>query len=466
MNKKIIVAVVSLSLLSTSFLTVSAENFTYDANNDSIVDCFDMALMRKTDDVSPIRDFLLNKSDWNLVWNEEFEGTELDSSKWSYEMGNWLLDSKGNYETSGWGNNEQQFYTDQNTIISDGTLKIQAKKESYTDPVQGSYEYTSSKLITKNKFSVCGGKIEVRARVDSGKSLWPAIWMLPEDTVYGKWAASGEIDIMEGWGSTPQKICGTIHFGDVWPNNSYLTNDYYFPENDSTENWHTYSLEWEKDCMRWYVDEKLFSTQTDWYSNGRSYPAPFDQNFYLILNLAVGGHFDGVDGIYADPTIFENGPKQMEVDYVRVYKKNGEAFTPTKIPCESLKTYIEDGSASLANSDNGCTVNIANVGSKEYSVMGILENRSTVRGKTYCLDFTISSTAEREMVVTAENSIYNRFIDEKITVSSEPIHYHYEFTPDEDLILDIKFQLGNIGSASQIGEHTVLISDIKWTEKG
>ncbi|MBQ4533928.1 MAG: family 16 glycosylhydrolase, partial [Ruminococcus sp.] len=292
-----------------------------DFYNDNILDVFDLCLMKQK--------LVLSDNEQHLVWSDEFSGESLDDSKWSYELGNWKLDANGNYITNGWGNNEQQFYTDSNAAVKDGILTISARKEHYSDKVQGEYEYTSARLSSQHLFSTCGGRIEVRARCDSGKSLWPAIWMLPEDSAYGGWAASGEIDIMEGWGSTPEKICGTIHFGDVWPNNTYLTNNYEFTDGDSTENWHTYAIEWESDEIRWYVDDTLYSTQTDWYSANRTYPAPFDQNFYLILNLAVGGHFDGVDGIHADPSIFDDGEKQFQIDYVRVYDKG--AFTPTEV---------------------------------------------------------------------------------------------------------------------------------------
>ena len=281
--------------------------------------------------IQPVEIKSTAQDEYKLIWSDEFDGDSLDMKNWSYELGNWKLDENGNYITNGWGNNEQQFYTDKNASVEDGVLTISARHENYTDEVQGNYEYTSSRLSTQYKFSTCGGRIEVRSRCDSGKSLWPAIWMLPEDSLYGGWAASGEIDIMEGWGSTPEKICGTIHFGDLWPANTYLTKDYFFAEGDSSENWHTYAIEWEKGSIRWYVDDILYSEQTEWFSANRAYPAPFDQNFYLILNLAVGGHFDGVDGIHGDPSIFTDGEKQFQIDYVRVYENTASVFLPTPI---------------------------------------------------------------------------------------------------------------------------------------
>ena len=424
-----------------------------DLSEDGRLDAFDLILMR--------RQCINADTEPSLVWNDEFDGDSLDMTKWSYELGNWKLDADGNYITGGWGNNEQEFYTDSNAEVHDGVLTIAARREHYSDPVQGEYDYTSARLSTQHKFSACGGRIEVLARCDSGKSLWPAIWMLPEDSVYGGWAASGEIDIMEGWGSTPEKICGTIHFGDLWPNNTYLTNDYTFAEGDSTENWHTYAVEWESGEIRWYVDDELYSTQSEWYSTGHAYPAPFDQNFYIILNLAVGGHFDGVDGIYADPSVFENGERRFEIDYVRVYDLD-ESFVPTEVKSLPLEAYIEGSDASIANKDGGTVVTVNSVGELEYGVMGLIRGQKVRAGESHTLSFDVSSSAEREMVVTAEDSAYTRYLDEKLTVTAEEKHYSFDVTFDEDMNIDLKFQLGNIGNSAELGAHTVTLKNIKW----
>ena len=424
-----------------------------DLCEDGRLDVFDLILMK--------RKYINADTEPSLVWNDEFDGDSLDMTKWSYELGNWKLDADGNYITGGWGNNEQEFYTDSNATVSDGVLTIAARKEHYSDPVQGEYEYTSARLSTQHKFSTCGGRIEVRARCDSGKSLWPAIWMLPEDSLYGGWAASGEIDIMEGWGSTPEKICGTIHFGDQWPNNTYLTNDYIFAEGDSTENWHTYAVEWQSGEIRWYVDDTLYSTQSEWYSANHAYPAPFDQNFYIILNLAVGGHFDGVDGIYADPSIFENGERRFEIDYVRVYDLD-DSFVPTEVTSLPLEAYIEGADAALVNKDGKAEITVNGTGELEYGIMGLIRGNKVSSGETHTLSFDVSSSAEREMIVTAEDSAYTRYLDEKLTVTSETAHYSFDVTFSEDMNIDLKFQLGNIGNAAGIGEHTVTLSNIKW----
>lgn len=400
--------------------------------------------------------------DYVLVWSDEFDGNCLNMDKWSYELGNWKLDANGNYITNGWGNNEQQFYTENNVSVNDGIMTIAARHENYTDSVQGNYEYTSSRLSTQYKFSTCGGRIEVRSRCDSGKSLWPAIWMLPEDSVYGTWAASGEIDIMEGWGSSPEKVCGTIHFGDVWPNNTYLTENYFFPENDSTENWHTYAIEWNRDHICWYVDDKLYSTQKDWYSTNREFPAPFDQNFYIILNLAVGGHFDGVNGIYGEPATFEDGEKHFDIDYVRVYRDKNSDFKPSIITSSALDSYIEGSTATMKNTDGATVFDIENTGSLEYAVMGLLRAKKVKSGEAYRLSFGVSSTISREIVVTAEDSEYKRYINEKLLIGTEKKQVSYDVVFEQDMSVDLKFQLGNIGNSASAVPHQVIISDIKW----
>lgn len=468
-----IIAAAAVLLTAVPFSVSAGSGRSLDRNSDGAVDIFDMVRARKegapAEELQNLSSFLLgnkediqSESEYTLVWSDEFSSTELDASKWSYELGNWKLDENGNYITNGWGNNEQEFYTSNNTAVKDGVLTIAARKESISDEKQGSYDYTSSRITTQHKFSTCGGKIEVRARCDSGKSLWPAIWMLPEDSAYGGWASSGEIDIMEGWGSTPEKICGTIHFGGVWPANTYLTNDYYFPEGSDSSGWHTYSVEWERGEIRWYVDDILYSTQSEWYSEGFSYPAPFDQNFYIILNLAVGGHFDGVDGIYADPSVFANGEKHFDIDYVRVYEKNGSDFVPSEISSLSLDNYIEGADASVANKE-GCTViSVRNAGELEYAVMGLLRAREVKAGEKHTLEFDAVSTTARTMVVTAEDSSYTRHLNEKVYLTPEKKHFCFDVTFNSDMAADIKFQLGNIDNAASIGGHEVTLYNISW----
>ncbi|WP_249900571.1 carbohydrate binding domain-containing protein [Paenibacillus sp. PK3_47] len=255
---------------------------------------------------------------WTMVWNDEFDDESIDPLKWTYDLGDGTV--VGN---PGWGNNELQWYTDdeKNVKEQDGKLIITARKEAV-----GGKEYTSSRIKTKGLFSKKYGKFEIRAKAPTGKGLWPAIWMLPEDYVYGNWAASGEIDIMEGWGSRPDTVAGTIHHGGGWPDNLYTGKEYVFPENSTIADFHTYAIEWEPGEIRWYVDGVLYSTKNDWYSissgqpANNAYPAPFNQEFHLLMNLAVGGNFDG------SPTAETVFPQSMEIDYVRVYELTGRPY--------------------------------------------------------------------------------------------------------------------------------------------
>ena len=147
---------------------------------------------------------------YQMVWNDEFDGTAIDNSKWSFDLGNGCDISE---DLCGWGNNELEFYTDrpENAYLKDGNLVIEARKES---PLYlGEHLYTSARLVTKNKGDWRYGRIDVKAKMPIGQGIWPAIWMLPTDEVYGGWPRSGEIDIMEYLGHEPNRVFGTIHYG-------------------------------------------------------------------------------------------------------------------------------------------------------------------------------------------------------------------------------------------------------------
>ena len=243
-----------------------------------------------------------SSASWELVWSDEFDGTSLNGSNWSYDIGN------GN---GGWGNNELEYYRSQNVSVSGGYLTIEAREESYAG-----YDYTSGKIHSRNKQDFLYGKIEARMKLPTGQGIWPAFWMMPTDSVYGGWPLSGEIDIMEMINEATT-VYGTLHFGQSYPNNQQ-TGASYSPGVDLSQGFHTYTLEWGPAVMRWYVDDVLFSTKTNdlwWTISAPDNPlAPFDQSFYLILNLAVGGNWPG----YPDATtVF---PQQYVIDYVRVYE--------------------------------------------------------------------------------------------------------------------------------------------------
>ena len=214
-----------------------------------------------------------------------------DSSKWGYDLGN----------NNGWGNNEAQYYTNrtQNAVVSNGTLKINLIKEAY----QG-YNYTSARLLSKGKYSMKYGKVEIRAKIPSGGGTWPALWMLGDNIDSVGWPACGEIDIMEHVGNQLNKIYGTLHYTGRSGGNADGAS--VIIPNATTE-FHIYSMEWNESTIKIYVDNQLFFT----YNNNPN--SPFNQNFFFIMNLAMGGNFGGT----IDPNVTN---ATMEVDYIRVYQ--------------------------------------------------------------------------------------------------------------------------------------------------
>jgi len=238
---------------------------------------------------------------YQLVWSDEFNYTGLpDVSKWSYDIGG-----------SGWGNNEAQYYTGsslKNAEVKGGYLYINAIKEDFEGK-----KYTSARLVTRTKGDWTYGRVEVKAKLPDGIGMWPAIWMLPTDWVYGGWPDSGEIDIMESLGYIPYYVAATIQTKSYnFIQGTHKTAIFGVP--DCYSEFHKYILEWEAGEMRIYVDSQLYLTFKNQVTGFEVWP--FDKQFHLILNVAVGGTFGGVQGI--DDSIF---PRSMVIDYVRVYQK-------------------------------------------------------------------------------------------------------------------------------------------------
>lgn len=259
---------------------------------------------------------------YDLYWQDEFGGTALDTNKWNYETGYYISNDPNSW---GWGNAELEHYTDsaQNVFVQDGKLNIRALNDPKSFPQDPNRyaQYSSGKINTKDRMSFQYGRVDIRAKLPTGNGIWPALWMLPEDSAYGAWAASGEIDIMEAKGRLPGTTSGAVHFGGQWPVNRYIAGEYHFPQGQTFANdYHVYSMIWEEDNIKWYVDGKFFFkvNRSQWYSVGapNNPNAPFDQPFYLIMNLAIGGYFDGL--LSPDPSDI---PATMQVDYVRVYQE-------------------------------------------------------------------------------------------------------------------------------------------------
>lgn len=239
--------------------------------------------------IKPVEDQVVDYT--NQVWADEFntDGAP-DTSKWSYDTG-----------AGGWGNNEAQYYTNNsaNSFVSNGTLKIVAKAQSV-----GGSNYTSARLKSENKFEFTYGKVECRAKLPVGVGTWPAIWMLGQNYATNIWPACGEIDIMEHKGYDPNKIYGSLHYPGHFAGSS-VTNTTTIA-NAATQ-FHVYKAIWTPTSIRFYVDNTLF------HSFANSGSVPFNSDFFLILNVAMGGDFGG----NIDPNFSEG---TMEVDYIRVYQ--------------------------------------------------------------------------------------------------------------------------------------------------
>ena len=257
------------------------------------------------DQVAP--DPMATPDGWTLVWSDEFDGSEVDETKWSITSGD------GCPELCGFGNNELQIYTRDNHTVADGLLTITARQEA-----DGGY--TSTKLDSKGKGDWTYGRFEIRAKLPQTQGIWPAIWMLFSEDTYGGWAASGEIDIMENMGSRPDEVFGTLHYGGPAPANVCSGDELQLRDGSTfADDFYVFAIEWEEGEIRWYVNNVLYQTQTsdDWYTTGSDDPAaPFNHDFFLLLNVAVGGNLPGPPD---ETTVF---PQTMQVDYVRVYQRD------------------------------------------------------------------------------------------------------------------------------------------------
>ena len=241
-----------------------------------------------------------NDTAWKLVWSDEFNYKGLpDSTKWNYDVGG-----------DGWGNDELEYYTGKDTAnayVSHGTLKIIARKKNL-----GDNNYTSARLITKNRVSWQYGKLEIRAKLPKGRGIWPAIWMLADDCYNLGWPECGEIDIMEHVGYNKDSVFGTIHTKAYNHTIGTQKGKGIFVKDPYTR-FHVYAIEWTPEKIEFFLDGKAYlhipnekKTVSEW---------PFDNKFHLLMNVAVGGGWGGQKGV--DDTIF---PATMEIDYVRVYQ--------------------------------------------------------------------------------------------------------------------------------------------------
>ncbi|SEL44570.1 Beta-glucanase, GH16 family [Colwellia chukchiensis] len=298
-------------------------------------------------------------SDWQMVWSDEFDGTSINTSNWTHEINCW-----------GGGNQEKQCYTDseENSYLKDGKLHLVALPAA----AGAELPYTSARMITRYKADFKYGRIEIKAKLPSGQGSWPAFWMMPTDESYGEWPKSGEIDILEAVnlgvtdaeGKAENHIHGTLHYGKSWPDNSSSGKGYSLADGvNPADDFHTYAIEWQEGEIRWYMDDYLYATQrqskvrynskdeavglahrgwfTEYYDQVTGElttfwdTAPFDKEFYLILNFAVGGNWpENVNALGVDASAF-HADNKFEVDYVRVYQCQSDPETGKG--CETVR---------------------------------------------------------------------------------------------------------------------------------
>jgi len=243
-----------------------------------------------------------NYTGFNLVWGDEFDGNQLNPDDYTYEQG-----------AGGWGNQESQIYTNrsENSYLSDGNLVIEAREENFN----GS-NYTSARIITQSKKIFAFGRIDIRAILPEGQGIWPALWMLGEDFGTIGWPACGELDIMELLGHEPGTVHGTAHWGPQGQSfSTFKGNEYSLNGGEKfSDEYHVFSLIWEPNSVRWLVDDVQYHSITTADVNGTPYP--FNDEFFFIFNIAVGGQWPGY------PDASTQFPQRMFIDYVRVFQEN------------------------------------------------------------------------------------------------------------------------------------------------
>ncbi|MDR4988321.1 MAG: glycoside hydrolase family 16 protein [Bacteroidales bacterium] len=253
-------------------------------------------------DVTPDQGYTtpLHYDGWELVWHDEFEGSSIDTGNWVFEIGD------GCPNLCGWGNNELQYYREQNAWVEEGILTIEARKENF-----GGRHYTSARMKTQGKQSFQYGRIDIRALLPAGQGIWPALWMLGNDITSAGWPKCGEIDIMEmiGGNGRENTVHGTVH----WDLNGHVEagGSYTLPEGTFGDEYHVFSIIWNAHSITWFVNDIQYY-QIDITPN---HMTEFHQEFFFIFNVAVGGNWPGNPN---ETTVF---PQQMRVDYVRVFQE-------------------------------------------------------------------------------------------------------------------------------------------------
>lgn len=419
---------------------------------------------------------------YTLKWEEQFNGTSLNRDDWNVEL-----------HEPGWVNNELQEYVDseKNIYVKDGNLVLKPVKTVGSD---GKVSYTSGRINTQNKHNFKYGLFEARLKVPAGQGYLPAFWMMPaNENLYGQWPRCGEIDIMEVLGNETKTSYGTIHYGNP---HSESQGKHTLEKGNFSDEYHTFSVEWEPGKINWYVDGRLMHTENDWYSatEGQgeiTYPAPFDQPFYIILNLAVGGNWPGNPD---ETTDFDKAA--FMVDYVKVFQKdsynedvekpekevilrdpdkdgnyvnNGNFQTAEDLADEKDWTFLTTlgGEAAAEIKDGQLSINTTEEGTADYSVQLVQPDIPMKKGATYKVKFDAYADEARTMKVdvSAPDRGYKRYLQDtavELTTSKKTYEYEFKMTDKDDANGRLEYNLGATGSKA--GVHISNVSIIKVSE--
>ena len=417
---------------------------------------------------------------YNLLWSDEFDGPALNEDNWNVEL-----------REPGWTNNELQAYVDtpENVFIKDGCLVLKAIE---TVDENGKKSYTSGKVNSQNKKDFLYGKVCIRAKVPEGQGLWPAAWMMPTDEgKYGQWPKCGEIDIMEVLGNDTKTSYATIHYGEPHGQEQGKKE---LTEGSFSDDFHEYSVEWEPGKMKFFVDFVQILEVRDWFTavegeDEKPYPAPFDQTFFVQMNLAVGGDWPGNPD---ETTNFDNA--EYLIDYVRVYQKD-HYKTDVKKPVIEMREPLEDGnyvrngdfadeSESLEDDqdwkfllaqngkgeavikDGMIEITSEAEGDVDYSVQLVSWNIPIKKGSKYKITFDAKAEEPRNIVVCVSAPFVNwirYFPDTELEISDKWETYTYEFEMNDktDPRGRLEFNLGHRGSTATVDITNVRVEEIE-----
>lgn len=424
----------------------------------------------------------LLKQGYKLKWKDDFNGDSLNKADWNVET-----------HEPGWVNSEWQAYVDSadNIQVKDGKLLLKPVKTVDKD---GNASYTSGRINTQGWHDFKYGYFECRAKVPTGKGYLPAFWMMPTDeNLYGQWPKCGEIDIMEVMGQETNKAYGTIHYGEP---HAQSQGTYSVSAADNfADNYHTYAVDWEPGKITWYIDGIKYHEESDWFSAKENqgtvaYPAPFDQPFYMILNLAVGGSWVGYPD---DTTTYDD--QEYAIDYVKVYQKdsydenvkkpekevifkeadtNGNYITNGEFSvAEDLSDDVDwkflmaeggKGSAKIENKE--IVISTTEAGKQDYSIQLVQPNLPIRKGGTYMVSFDAYADAARTMKVdvSAPDRSFARYLadtDVDLTTQKQTYTYTFKMEKADDANGRLEFNLGKTASTA-----AVHITNVKVTWDG